>query len=293
MRLYTATRPAALGFIIRNSLLVLLLPAAYAEAQPSYRRTAAIPPVRLSQAELAGIVEGVQKIVTRANSEAPSDAPDRLDLSLSDGQHEISIQLPEHAGQLQRAPGTSTRLSVSFWRKNAPIAQVMIILADYSRSIEVAGTSPEQVDALMAYLETELLSYRTWIGGPLFRWGLYVLLYLVFLQVFVFIMISYSVPEKVGAPLAGVLAPVPVVLLVWLLPFDGWLPGTAIVAGEASLLVRWAPGLTLVGAVLTAIGLFIPVALMLRRRASSATHRTRRSKSARGRKTAVDPPAVT
>jgi hypothetical protein len=249
-----------------------------AVAQPTYRRTAELPPLRMGREDFLAIIQRAQNIVERANSKLPTEKPDRIELQLSDRRHEITIQVPEHSNQLASAPKSVFKVTAFFWRPNAPISQVRIYMDDMSRTIEIAGTSPEQVDALTSYVQSELTSHRVWLAGFFARLALYAMLFLCVVVGATVLLTRTDLSAEIGLSLTSIIAVVSVGLLIWLLPFDQWLPGVAVVSGEASLLARWAPQFTLLGVFLGIISVLLPVILSERKKRLRPTSRRRHAK---------------
>jgi len=136
---------------------------------------------------------------------------------------------------------------VSYWfisgNSNAPITNLRIDLQDAYRTVTVEGNNPEQVDALFSLLKDEMENYSVVWGGPKFRLWSGVLFFLLFCLIpsLLVLVASEISPKIVGVRLViGVLVIAAVqLILIFVLPFDKWLPGFVVYEPNSSFIIKY------------------------------------------------------
>jgi hypothetical protein len=224
----------------------------HAQQTQTYARKVHLSPMRMSYDDLAVVIRQLRSLVNTANGSIKADdryITDRLRIVASG--RELTVERFSDAKAIQNAPARSTRVSYTYQAASeAPISSVDIELADFSRDIEVKGTSPAQVDAITAMLVTHLSEAATMFGGWGFRLA-------AGLTAYVFIGLLLALPRlanvpKVVATTASLIA-LALMTAVWVLPWDDWFPGTAAYAGDVSFLTRYGPEISAIGVVLSVL----------------------------------------
>ena len=245
-------------------ILALSVSAPAAAAQgASFTQESQFRPVRLTYVDLTAIVQRVRAFLARANGDSVDAFLDGL--SVSDGTRTVSASGATIDSLRARSPRVSNSARYSYMSRSGAINEVTITLSDYSRVVRVAGTSPEQVDALSALLREELGKHTSMIGGPVLR--ISAGLGLLGGSLFLF---SLATGRRLRFAFVALVA---VQGAVYLLPWSKWLPGTGVYAESASFVVRYSAELGAIGLVLAVVSLAVP---LLSAKASTAPPRKRR-----------------
>ncbi|WP_454909269.1 hypothetical protein [Variovorax gossypii] len=245
------------------SLLLLLLAIQPTWAQTNYSKTAELPALRVSFSDLQGVVDKVSTLTANANGGARA----REEVKLKAGKTEVAIGgrllLPSGA----KVPDQIDTFSYSYASsaEDAPIKRVYLDFRDYSRTLTVEGSSPEQVDAVFVTIREELNTLSSVIGGGAWTilFGVPVYIVLGFLLLWSF---ATWVPERHPAVLVLLIFSVAALILTLVLPMKELLAGFMATKGEPSLLVRYAPQIGFVGLALS----IAPLLTAAFRRLSSA-----------------------
>ena len=238
---------------------------------PNYSKTVELPPLRGSFEDLQAMLDKISSLVKAANKGSSSW---QEELHLRKGEQTIKMSGHRLVSEAVKIPPSIDSFDytgrIAYTGRDReetnPINQVAISLHDYGRSISVEGQSPEQVDAVVSALQGDLSKFSisfgnfgktflTWPGrlfGPILflGWVLF-LIWVIWVQTRRRILV---VPAAIC-----------VVLLIALLilPLDELFAGFSAVRGEASLLVRYGPEITLCSLVLSLLGLVVPTAISL------------------------------
>jgi len=191
-------------------------------------------------------------------------------LELTSDRAKLTLEKGFSANELSAAPDLVTSVWYSYsagWGTEAPIENVTIRLADYSREVAIDGISLEQVDGLIGLIEEELGARRTLLGGDGLRTIGGSLLLIVAWSSLAFAAQSTNLRTQIALLAAAVTAFAAVVLPPW----SAWLPGLAIFPNEASWLVRNSPLLTLLGVIVTILTFAASTAYTARLAHSSRT----------------------
>jgi len=144
------------------------------------------------------------------------------------------------------------RVSFSYDARGAPISSAVVDLNDWSRSVEIEGADPAQVDALFALLSQEVSGHSTWFGGTGFR---FLIMLCLWVTGTAFINLTFSKGNLVF-PAPHVRPFVVVGLLILGLLFliepvgSRWFPGTVVWASHPSFWGRHSALISFIGALL-------------------------------------------
>ena len=130
-------------------------------------RVERLPSLQLTHNDLWAVVTTARELVSEANQGATLDpAEESLSFRRTPGELPLELVGPFTRQDLWRCP---ERLYHLEYRASpgptAPVSHVQLYLAGDYRVLEVRGTRPEQVDAVMAALRAQLLGRRTWHGS--------------------------------------------------------------------------------------------------------------------------------
>jgi hypothetical protein len=248
-------------FIVTLLMIALFAPYLKGE-EPLYSRTINLPPIKMSYSDLQELLDKVSKVILTAN---PKYIPDKYfgclgeNVTFSTNKEKIEISGHSFLSSNARLPKASYGFLYSYRCSDNLISDVSIYFTNYSRTFSVSGRSPEQVDALSAMLEKDLLNFSTRIGGDWFR--LVIGLVKLFLICLILLVTLYSIVEKrlklIGVPIFSLI----ILISLYSLPFDDILSGFAVYTGDSSSLIRYGPQITFWGLMITIIG--IPLSYLL------------------------------
>jgi hypothetical protein len=230
--------------------LVLLLHPALGLAQANYTKSAEVPPVRTSFAEIQVVLSKASALTAAANAGAPVR---REELSLKAGV--VTITLPGHdlVQTSARVPERIEAMVYSYSASDpAKVSRVSIDLADYMRVVTVEGPSPEQVDAVFAVIREDLQAISTPIGGTGIRSLGWPAVWLLMTVVGWCGATWYS--RRTPISLAISLSAIFLVAMLMALPFDELLSGFWAVKGEPSFMVRYGPHMSFIGFLISVVG---------------------------------------
>jgi hypothetical protein len=254
LRLRRCVSPVLVSFVV----LVGLSSMSGRPSESEYIRTEKFHAVRLTYDDLASLISRIHQFVGTADAGAPLDGYHSEVIVVSDRLSEVRIKNDFSLGAFAGAPQESSAARYSYSRNSAPISTIDIYLNDYQRAVTVGGNSPDQVEALLSLLAELLHSRETYLGGFSFRtWSGVLLLLLVVALVY----IGAHVLGQKGKPKAAVWLLVVgafIAILISILPWENWFPGTAVFATSASFLVRYSAQISMIGTLASLIALSIP-----------------------------------
>ncbi len=229
----------------------------------SYTRSADLRPVRLSYTDFAAIAAKASTLIHSANASVAIERTAE-GATVSDNRTTVSVSSHFEATSFASGPPVATEASYSYRAdQTAPVYLVEIELSDFQRRVRVQGTSEAQVDALARSLLADLRNHQWYFGGSMFRTILGALL----LSSAAFMPSLFSKGGKV--PLWVAVLAIALALCVFALPWKNWLPGTAVFAGDASLLLRYGPEVSFMGLVLGVVSLALSLRQIRHRRPRS------------------------
>jgi hypothetical protein len=240
------------------SLVTILLSANGSE----FSHNSELPPITLAAVDLDNILQKAHSLIAAANG--PPGEQDSIRESVTLGVAGKEIEIPHFSLASSVAfPRVLFKFRYSYYRSNKPISSFTLDLGDYSRRVSVSGEAADEVEAISKVIETDLLGHSTAIGGATFRrlagTSLSVLLVasLIVTSVYCWNTRRYS---ELGMPICSALG----LLLLFLVPWDRYLPGFALYQSYSSFfLIRHAPQISLLILVATLIG--IPLSYFLPR----------------------------
>ena len=264
--------------MVRLILLIFFLLACSdlfaAEPEPQYTRTRQLPALKMTFVDMQLVLDKAATLLADANREAKEakeakvkqakgfeaissffQSSPRETLTLGTGADEIEIaghRFPTNA----RVPKAAYAFSYSYSWGDMPVSKLELDLRDYARRLSVSGTAVNQVEAISAAIEGDLLQHSA-TGGDTLRYVV------IFLGVFIFSALLviggvYCVLEHqwryIGVPIVSLIG---LVVLLITVPLKDFLPGFAVYQGEASLIVRDAPQIAFVGLIITVVLSFL------------------------------------
>lgn len=248
------TRPR----MIHGLLLICsmgILPCSALANEPIYTKTASLPPLRITYAELQSLLD---KSAALLIASPPVEAASRMEetLSLSHGESQIEItghQLPTSGAKLPEFV-TELRYTGSWYPRNAAVSVITMSFSDLRRELTVQGTSPEQVEAVFAGLRNDLEGMSSLIGGGFTRLALGLAAFLVCMIVAWSVAFLWFDTRNSRLILPFLLSCFGIVLVL-LLPFDSLLAGFSASELDASFIRRYAPEISLLGVLATLVGI--------------------------------------
>jgi hypothetical protein len=160
---------------------------------------------------------------------------------------------------MRDVPNVSNDLNFNYECYKNKISELSISFSDNYRHISVEGTSYESCQALISMLEKEFDQYEIFLGGSLFRlWGGIIL--------FILGNLTLWLPQifnsrKVYAYILSIVLGIFLIVSVYVLPWDVWLPGFEIFVKYKSLLEEYGGELSLLGIILTIVSIFLSIYL--------------------------------
>lgn len=222
----------------------------------------ALPPLKLSAADLDTILHKTHSFIASANGPAAGDQSARESVKLGVRGHEIEIPHFSLASSVA-FPKELFKFSYLYSLPNKPISSVIIDLGDDSRKVLVTGETPDQVKATADLIEKDLRRFSTPIGGVSFRRVAGLSLTVVFLA-FVGLSGAWWWRTQTYHALGTLICSIAGLLLVLLLPWPRYLPGFALYQSYSPfLLIRYAPQIFFLILVAALVG--IPLSYFLRR----------------------------
>jgi hypothetical protein len=235
--------------ILKGRVAILFMVAALASAD-TYSRTTNLSALRMGYDDLRGLAATVSAFVLTANSGVVSCAATRDSLRISDGQTEVEVQGEPFNSTNLVLPATAYQVQLSYYCPDAPVAQVDVLLSDFSRRVIVRGTRPDQVDGLSALVTSKLAAASTFAGGLGFR--IFLLCALVALGS---ALVNFS--QRKPTAWLGLAIIVAAFAFYTLATFgsDHIFSGFALYSGEVSIIRRYAPEWTFAGLFLTILSM--------------------------------------
>jgi hypothetical protein len=199
-----------------------------------------LPPLKVAAADLDTILHKTHARIAEANGPSVEQESARESVKLGVRGHEIEVPHFSLASSVA-FPKEVFKFSYTYIRPDKPISSVVIDLGDYSRRVSVTGEVEDQVKATSNSIEKDLRRFSTTIGGASFRRVAGVCLAVVFLASFG-LSSAWWWRSRVYSALGMLICSTVGLLLVFLLPWDKYLPGFALYQSYSPfLLIRYAP----------------------------------------------------
>jgi len=222
-----------------------------APLSPQIQREFQTKPLRLTYEELSHFLNELITLAdtaNRAEEDTQRRYPRIVRLSIAAGEDTMKLTELKSLPQLRGLAPVAYGIRFSYEAYGNPISDITIDLGDFTRRVTIAGTDAAQIQAIPSYTRQRLDSYTTWFGGVLLRMLSGTTLLVIAILLAVGGLSIYFRGKLVPAQKTiGVLLIASVVLLPW----EAWLPGTAVYAGSASWLDRNINVISLLGVILT------------------------------------------
>lgn len=240
--------------------LLLLLSRSYA-TEINYSRSAELPALRVSFADLQKILNKPTSLMATANITGKSQSRTE-ELSLYKRNQRITLSGHILNAEGARLPETVDRLEYIVREEDphARVRRIELSLSDNYRDLKVEGSSADQVDAVFSSLKDDLLDISSAMGGYNFR---PILMFVLSFGTgcYIFIILGNWIIEKKRLAVAPLAFSVITLILAWTLPFNEIFAGFSALKGDASLMVRYGPHISFLGLVFSIAG--IPVSYWL------------------------------
>jgi hypothetical protein len=266
--------------VILLGVVFILLPVTTATGDASHGRTAHLPALRLSYANLSEIMRKLQNLTDIMQSKPGADRS-KEELTISDDDTKLILSGDYSLQALQRGPSVATDLEFVLYdfREGAAISLIRIEFSDFRREITVEGTSPERVEALSSTLIDDFSRHRTVFGGVIPR------VLVGILAAAFFILLSHRVSSHLRNPLLrNIFVPVlggvgaGLIIIVSMLGGKLWMPGFALLSGETSLLARYAPQISFIGLIVGILALIPRFGIIWSRQSQGMTDQNNRER---------------
>jgi hypothetical protein len=177
-------------------------------------------------------------------------------LRLSAGDIAYSIESNFDLPSLSGAPEATTDVWYSYrrlWGDDVPVESVEMRLGDYERRLTVTGTSDAHVDSILTSAADSLESHSALFGGYGHRSiVVFAGLWLIWTSIYILPSISSFASDPRFSRLFAFPLIVGVVLLM-ALSWWGWFPGTLVLPGDPSFVVRFGPHISLLSFLATMV----------------------------------------
>ena len=137
------------------------------EQKPQYIRTRELPPLKISFADMQSILEKAANLLSDANVNAPKKKEFFFRETLTLGKEPDQIEIAGHSFPANaRLPKVAYPLSYSYSWTDAPVSKLQLDLRDFLSRLTVSGTAVDQVEAISAALERDLLQHSAIAEQP-------------------------------------------------------------------------------------------------------------------------------
>jgi len=180
-------------------------------------------------------------------------------IEIGSGQLKITISGHRLEPDGAKIPQCIDSFDYSFLSKDGvPVSRVYLHFTDYSRTVQIAGRSPEQVDAVFSTIRDDLSAISTPIGGSIVR-SLCTTLPLAFIVMSIFglLMGHFVERRKYNRKLLIWYSFVFLFLCALIFIPKDFLAGFLALRGDASFMVRYGPQISFWGLLAGLVGLLI------------------------------------
>ena len=217
-------------------------------AQAEFSTEREFGPVRFSQEQLLELVNRLWVLAEQQGSTSAESDDASQTLSLSDGRSTLRISEEISVETLDAAPPVATSVSYEYRNRIGVISSITIRLWDTARILKISGRSRDQVETAASAASTLISQAQTTVGGYFQRsmWGFFLIAVGLTLSLFADrIYLALQLTRPILTPsmqLTGLI----LTLSIWL-PWEEWLPGTAVYRDDVSFLVRYAALISFLG----------------------------------------------
>lgn len=224
-----------------------------AESANLYSRQATFPALKLSQEDLKTLMSNIETYTAKANSESVTTSLQQVEqhLEISDGEKTITYKGVATTLPFERLPEICYDLTYSYYvmfSEDSPISQISMNFNDYSRTLTVQGSQPEQVDGLFLLIQDDILQHTSRFGGAGFR-----ILFTLSICILLFVagaLFSHLRQNWRYLALGSICAFTALIGGMVLSP-NKFLPGFALISGEVSWIRRYSAEIGFYGLIIT------------------------------------------
>ena len=168
---------------------------------------------------------------------------------------------------LGASPPVATSVYYQYHNRTGVISSINVQLWDTNRTVEISGRSRDQVEAAASVASTIISQAETILGGSTQRifGGFFLLFGGLILNVGSLILSRSAGRISLAPQLTRPIVTLPMqltglilTLSIWL-PWEEWLPGTAVYRDDASFLVRHAALISFLGFIAAIVAIFLSV----------------------------------
>lgn len=138
----------------------------------------------------------------------------------------------------------------------APLTRIEMSFYDFSRTLRVEGSSPDQVDALFSTLRDDLISASSLLGGTFQKSFIFSFLFVLLIANIIHTLIDW-IKSKKRPSLPPLVFSVICLIIISVLPVGEIFAGFSAIQGEASFMVRHGPVISFLGLVVSLAGILI------------------------------------
>jgi hypothetical protein len=232
-------------------VLFFLTPEGFSYAAgPEYTMEISLHPLRMSVNDLSSLLLKVRHFISAIPNINGATLADEL--VLSDGLRRFQVKGDYSISTLRSAPEVAQKASYYFSASSGAVTRISLDLGDYGRTISVSGDNQEQVEALAQLLYSDLQMRETWFGGIFMRLTLCAVL----------LAFGFLVPLRLKRTASQVSLSLLFMVSAYYVGFnDNLFPGTLIFKDSPSFVTRYSAEISFVGAILSFVGIVVPLVL--------------------------------
>ncbi len=238
-------------------IIFLLFFFVYSHAsEVNYSKEAQLPPLRIAFSELQKILDKTTSLIASANSKEGSQLR-REEVSLYKSGQRVTISGHALNAERARLPQTIDRFEYTASASEpAPLTRIEMSFHDFSRTLRVEGSSPDQVDAIFSTLRDDLITVSSLLGGTFQKSFIFGFLF-VLLIVNIINTLIHWIESKKRPLLARLGFSVIALIFLWTLPVGQMFAGFSAIQGDASFMMRYGPQISFLSLVLSFVGILI------------------------------------
>jgi hypothetical protein len=227
-----------------------------AQSANLYSRQTTFPPLKLSQEDLKALISNIEIYVAKANSESVTTVVHQVEIS--DGEKTITYKGSVASLPIERLPEICYKLTYFYYlpySEDSSVSQIAMNFDDYSRTLTVQGSQPEQVDGLFLLIQDDISKHISRFGGSGFRQLFVMSIYFLVVGLGAFF---YFLRRNGWYFLFGSICGAAILIVGFLLPLPKILPGFALISGEVSWIRRYSAEIGFYGLIITLLIASIP-----------------------------------